>query len=134
MKEFLQKDFIFACLIASSAGFSHQVFNIVFPVYILDMGGTNVMTGLMMAGLTIATIITRLMLGTLMDEWGRKRTLLLSSALFTVNTFAYCFVHDFTGLFILRVCNGISQGICRGGAGAVGKFRLERRKDGLRPL
>ena len=111
MKEFLKKDFIFACLIASFAGFSHQVFNIVFPVYILDIGGTNAMTGLMMVGLTIATIVTRFMFGTLIDEWGRKKTLLLGSALFTVNTFAYCFVHDFTGLFVLRICNGISQGI-----------------------
>lgn len=46
MKEFLKKDLIFACFIASFAGFSHQVFNIVFPVYILDIGGTNAMTGL----------------------------------------------------------------------------------------
>ena len=111
MKEFLKKDFICACLIASFAGFSHQVFNIVFPIYILDIGGTNAMTGLMMISLTIATILTRLLMGALIDEWGRKKTLLLGSILFTVNTFAYCFVHDFIGLFILRICNGISQGI-----------------------
>ncbi len=111
MKDLLKKDLICACLIASFAGFSHQVFNIVFPVYILDIGGTNAMTGLMMVGLTMATIITRLLFGSLIDEWGRKRTLLLGSILFTVNTFAYCFVHDFTGLFLLRICNGISQGI-----------------------
>lgn len=111
MKPFLKKDFICACLIASFAGFSHQVFNIVFPVYVLDIGGTNAMTGFMMVGLTIATIITRLLFGSLIDEWGRKKTLLLGSAMFTVNIFAYCLVHDFTGLFILRLCNGISQGI-----------------------
>lgn len=111
MRELFKKNLICACLIASFAGFSHQVFNIVFPVYILDIGGTNAMTGLMMVCLTIATIITRLLLGSLMDEWGRKKTLLLGSVLFTVNTFAYCFVRDFTGLFVLRICNGISQGI-----------------------
>ena len=111
MRAFLKKDMICACLIASFAGFSHQVFNIVFPVYILDIGGTNAMTGSMMAGLTIATIVTRALFGSLIDEWGRKKPLLLGSILFTVNTFAYYLVKDLTGLFILRICNGISQGI-----------------------
>ena len=69
------------------------------------------MTGSMMAGLTIATIVTRALFGSLIDEWGRKKTLLLGSILFTVNTFAYYLVKDLTGLFILRICNGISQGI-----------------------
>lgn len=107
----INKNFIYTLLIASFAGFTHQVFNIVFPVYILDIGETNAMTGLMMTGLTVATLITRILFGTTIDTWGRKKTLILGSSLFMLNTLAYCFVRSTEGLFFLRICNGISQGI-----------------------
>ena len=105
------KNFIYTLFIASFAGFTHQVFNIVFPVYILDMGKTNATTGLMMTGLTIATLVTRIVFGTTIDTWGRKKTLILGSSLFMLNTLAYCFVQSTEGLFFLRICNGISQGL-----------------------
>ncbi len=111
MKSIWNKNFILTLLIARFSGFPHQVFNIVFPVYILDIGSTNIMTGNMLLGLTIATLITRLFFGYLPDTFGRKKTMVLGSTLFMVNTLAYCFIDHITGLFILRICNGISQGI-----------------------
>lgn len=105
------KDYLLILLAVVFASFTHNAFTVVFPVYILDIGGTNELTGLMMSGLTVAGLVTRLIFGNLIDVWGRKKTLLLGSSLFALNTFAYLFVSSLPGLFILRIFNGISQGI-----------------------
>ena len=110
-RTFWSKDIIFTLLIAAFAGFTHQCFNIVFPVYILDIGQSNAFTGMLMTALTIATLITRLLLSNIYDTWGRKKALILGSTLFMLNTIAYCFVQSREGLLLLRICNGISQGI-----------------------
>lgn len=105
------KDYIFLLLAVFFAAFTHNIFIVVFPVYMLHIGGSNALTGLMMSGLTISGIITRLIVGSLIDRLGRKKILILGSTLFSINTIAYCFISNISGLFVLRVLNGITQGI-----------------------
>lgn len=109
-QRFWNRNFILTMLIACTAGFAHQVFNIIFPVYILDIGGTNALTGMMFTGLTVAGLITRLLFGNLIDTWGRKKMLLLGSSLFLLNNAAYLFVNNMAVIFLLRIFNGVSQG------------------------
>jgi len=105
------KDYILILLCVLFASFTTNVFMIIVPTYVLDIGGSDAITGFMMTGLTISGIITRIFFGPLIDRWGRKKTLMLGSSLFALNTLAYCFIKSIPGLFILRIFNGISQGI-----------------------
>ena len=105
------KNYIFLLLAVVFAAFTHNAFTVVFPVYILKIGGTNALTGFMMTGLTVAGIITRVIFGPLIDSIGRKKILVLGSVSFALNTIAYCFVTSIPGLFALRILNGVSQGI-----------------------
>lgn len=105
------RNVVLALLIALFAGFSHQVFNIVFPVYVLDIHGSDSFTGTSLTALTIAALAARFLFGHFPDRFGRKIMMIAGSGLFCLNIFAYCFVHSFAGIFFLRICNGISQGI-----------------------
>lgn len=105
------KDYVFLLLAVFFASFTHNVFLIVLPVYVLDIGGSNTVTGLMMTGLTVAGICIRIVMAPLVDRIGRKKILVLGSATFALNTIAFCFVRDIPGLFCLQVINGIAQGI-----------------------
>lgn len=110
-EKFWSKDYICILLVSTFASFTNNVFQVIFPVYVLDLGGSNALTGMMMTGLTIAGIIIRIVMGPLIDGWGRKKMLVLGSSLYALNAWAYCFVTDFTGLFVLRIFHGVSQGI-----------------------
>ena len=45
----------------------------VLPVYMQDTVGSNLATGWMITGLTVASMVTRLVCGPLTDQFGRKR-------------------------------------------------------------
>lgn len=105
------KDYICILLAVVFAAFTHNAFTVVFPVYVLNIGGNNALTGLMMTGMMIAGIITRLVFGPLIDKLGRKKILVLGSICFAINTILYCFVTTIPGVFALRMLNGVSQGI-----------------------
>ena len=83
----------------------------VLPVYVLDHGGTNSMAGAMITGLTVASILTRLVCGPLTDKFGRKRLLVIGSTSYALNALAYCFAPNLGTVIALRVLNGITQGI-----------------------
>lgn len=105
------KNYILVLVIVALAAFTHNAFTTIFPLYVLDIGGSNSDTGFMMALLTLAGMVTRLFAGQLIDRWGRKKTFVLGSVLFTLNTLAYCFVTDMAGIYVLRFFNGVTQGI-----------------------
>ena len=74
------KDYILILLCVLFASFTTNVFMIIVPTYVLDIGGSDAITGFMMTGLTILGIITRIFFGPLIDRWGRKKTLMLEVA------------------------------------------------------
>ncbi len=110
-KKLWNKNYILVLTVCALAAFTHNAFTTMFPIYVLDIGGSNKDTGLMMAALTVAGMVTRLFAGRLIDSWGRKKTFVLGSILFTLNTLGYCFVTNMTGIYILRFMNGVTQGI-----------------------
>lgn len=109
--ELWNRDFILILLVVVFAAFTHNAFIVVLPVYVNEIGGSNTISGFMLTGLMISGIITRIIFGPLIDKVGRKKILLIGCFLFMVNTFAYYFITSLTGIFILRIINGISQGI-----------------------
>lgn len=83
----------------------------VLPVYMQDMVGSNLATGWMITGLTVASMVTRLVCGPLTDRFGRKRLVVIGSSAYALNALAYCFAPNIETIFFLRVLNGVTQGI-----------------------
>lgn len=105
------KDFILINLICCIASYPNSILQTVLPVYILDLGGSNAMTGFMITGLTVLTTITNIVVAPLIDKIGRKKLLVLGSGLFFFNTLLFCFTDNLTLIFALRVLCGFTTGI-----------------------
>lgn len=105
------KDFILVFLVSSIASYTNSIFISLLPVYVLDLGGTNALTGMMMTGLTLLGMATRVVVAPMIDRVGRKKLLVLGSGLYALNAMAFCFTKDLNVLFALRVLHGFTQGI-----------------------
>lgn len=105
------KDFILVLLVCSIASYTNSIFISLLPVYVLDLGGTNALTGMMMTGLTVLGMATRVVVAPLIDRIGRKKLLVIGSGLYALNALAFCFTKDLNVLFALRVLHGFTQGI-----------------------
>jgi len=62
------KDFILILLVCSIASYTNSIFISLLPVYVLDLGGTNALTGMMMTGLTLLGMATRVVVAPLIDK------------------------------------------------------------------
>ena len=105
------RDFILVLLVCSIASYTNSIFISLLPVYVLDLGGTNALTGMMMTGLTLLGMVTRVIVAPLIDRIGRKKLLVIGSGLYALNALAFCFTKDLNVLFALRVLHGFTQGI-----------------------
>ena len=105
------KDFILINLVCCIASYPNSILQSILPVYILDLGGSNAMTGFMMTGLTLLTMVTNLVMAPLLDRIGRQTLLVLGSGLFFLNTLLFCFTDNLTFIFALRVLCGFTTGI-----------------------
>lgn len=105
------RDFILIVLVCTIASYTNSTFMTLLPVYVLDLGGTNAMTGMMMTGLTVVGMFTRIIAAPLFDRVGRKKMLMLGAGLYAVNALLFCFTKDLNMLFALRVLQGFTQGV-----------------------
>ena len=105
------RDFILVLLVCSIASYTNSIFISLLPVYVLDLGGTNALTGMMMTGLTLLGMATRIIVAPLIDKIGRKKLLVIGSGLYALNALAFCFTKDLNVPFALRVLHGFTQGI-----------------------
>ena len=79
------RDFVLVLLISTLASYPNSIFISLLPVYVLDLGGTNALTGLMMTGLTVLGMVTRVIVAPLIDRLGRKKLLVLGLTDFIIN-------------------------------------------------
>ncbi len=105
------RDFVLIVLVCTIASYTNSTFMTLLPVYVLDLGGTNAMTGMMMTGLTVVGMFTRIIAAPLFDRVGRKKMLVLGAGLYAVNALLFCFTKDLNMLFALRVLQGFTQGV-----------------------
>lgn len=105
------RDFVLILLISTIATYTNSIFISLLPVYVLDLGGTNALSGMMMTGLTVLGIVTRIIIAPLIDKVGRRKLLILGSGLYALNAILFCFTKDLNVLFALRVLCGFTQGV-----------------------
>ena len=91
------KDFVLILLICTIASYPNRILISMLPVYVLDLGGSNAMTGMMMTGLTLLGMLTNIIVAPLIDRIGRKKLLLLGSGLYALNIILFCFTEDLGG-------------------------------------
>ncbi|MDX6154180.1 MFS transporter [Marinococcus sp. PL1-022] len=104
------------------------------PLFVTgNLGGTSAQGGLIVTIMLVATIITRIFAGKIMEKTGRKRAMVWGAAVFVLCTFLYLFIDTYTGLLLLRFVHGIPFGILSTATGAIAADVIpnERRGEGL---
>lgn len=110
-RRFWKKDLILICLVCCIASYPNSILTSVLPVYILDLGGTNSLTGFMTSGLTVLTILTNLFVAPMIDSIGRKKMVMLGSGLFFLNCLLFCFTKSLMFIVALRILCGFTTGV-----------------------
>lgn len=105
------RDFILINLLCCLESYPTSIFQSILPVHVLNLGGSNALTGLMITGLTVLMMLTNLVTAPIVDRFGRKKLLVLGSGLYFINTLLFCFTSDLTWIFVLRVLCGLTTGI-----------------------
>lgn len=105
------RDFILINLMSCLVSYPTSILQSILPVHVLNLGGSNALTGLMITGLTVLMMLTNLVTAPIVDRFGRKKLLVLGSGLYFINTLLFCFTSDLTWIFVLRVLCGLTTGI-----------------------
>ncbi len=77
------------------------------PFRIIEMGGTTFASGLFLGFLTYASAFSAPFTGSIADRIGRRRTLLIASAVATMCAIGYALAPDYRLLFVLVVVHGV---------------------------
>ena len=83
----------------------------ILPLYIEDMGGSNIIIGLVVAGGTLGAIVTRPFAGRLVNSYGRMPVYMVSLLLCTAVIFSYAFCRIIILLLIVRILHGMCMGV-----------------------
>lgn len=104
------------------------------PIYVVDdLGQSTVDAGLIVTIFLLSAIVIRPFSGKLLEDFGKKRVLMVSMILFTISSFMYLWVHHFTLLLVLRFVHGIWFSIATTATGAIAAdiVPIKRRGEGL---
>lgn len=104
------------------------------PIYVVDeLGRSSVDAGLIITIFMLSAIIVRPFSGKLIQDFGKKKTLMISMILFTVFSFMYLWVENYALLLVLRFVHGIWFSIASTATGAIAAdiVPLKRRGEGL---
>jgi len=81
------------------------------PLYIASLGAAESHVGIVATIFLVASIITRMFINTILNQTGKKLTLIAGVLLNTVVLFLYGFTHSLGATAILRAIQGIGFGI-----------------------
>lgn len=104
------------------------------PVYVIDqLHRSNTEAGLVVTAFLLSAILVRPFSGKLLQDFGKKRVLIIGTILFMLTTFVYMFVNAFIPLLILRFVHGIWFSIITTATGALAAdvIPMKRRGEGL---
>ncbi|MBO4887405.1 MAG: MFS transporter [Firmicutes bacterium] len=106
------RNFILLCICVFFASFTNFCFVYLLPVHILSIGGSNTTTGLMMTGLTLVGILTRVFFSPLIDRIGRKKVMFTGGLLYLANMILFVFFsQNLAAVVIIRIVCGFTQGL-----------------------
>lgn len=97
----------------------HYMLMATMPLYAKELGGSNVVAGLMVTALTVSALLFRPVFGFLIDSKGRKFVLVTGAILFVVVSVFYTLASTVFLLMILRMVNGIGFSAHTSAAGTI---------------
>ncbi|MED3977686.1 MFS transporter [Priestia megaterium] len=104
------------------------------PIYVLDaLDGTSTQAGLVVTIFLLSAIIVRPFSGKVIENIGKKKTLVFSTLIFALSSFLYMLIHHFNVLLLLRFFQGISFSLATTVTGAIAADLVpaKRRGEGL---
>ncbi|GAE25946.1 antibiotic resistance protein [Halalkalibacter wakoensis JCM 9140] len=104
------------------------------PIYVVyQLGGTEAQAGLVVTVMLVAAILIRPFSGNLLQRFGKRNVLIVSTIFFTVTSFLYTWVDQFLPLLILRFLHGFSFAILTTATSTLATDIVpsERRGEGL---
>lgn len=124
------RDFIAVCLSNFFIFMTFYILAVTLPLFVKgELHGGDQDVGLVMTILVISAVVFRPIAGKWLDEFNRKKILILSLILFLVCTCLYAGVSNLYLLLALRFMHGIGYGIAATATGAIAiDFVPEKRK------
>lgn len=101
-------DFILITAVMTLMRICTQVQTTAMPLYFQYLGENKTLAGLSMTVFTIAAMVCRPMIGSLIDKRGRKPILLIGMVLYALSTLAYGFIALIPLLIMFRIVHGAS--------------------------
>ncbi|MBP1153322.1 MULTISPECIES: MFS transporter [unclassified Paenibacillus] len=114
------RDFVAVCFSSFFLFMTFYILAVTLPIFVTDslMGGQE-QIGLVMTVFVIAAVIFRPLAGKWIDEFNKRKIIILSLALFMGCTAVYALVDHFYALLVLRFLHGIGFGMAATATGAI---------------
>ncbi|HAL60824.1 MAG TPA: hypothetical protein DCP08_00265, partial [Chloroflexi bacterium] len=77
------------------------------PLYIKEVGGKPSQIGLVMGMFALTAVLSRPLVGRLVDTWGRKPVMIIGSAIFILGPLFYILACSLPSLFLARMFHGM---------------------------
>lgn len=77
------------------------------PLYIKEVGGKPSQIGLVMGMFALTAVLSRPLVGRLVDTWGRKPMMMIGSAIFILGPLFYTLARSVSLLFLARMFHGM---------------------------
>jgi len=115
----LSKDYVLITLSASGTSFMNFFVAAVLTLYLERIGGLRLHAGLMSTFFSIASLVSRPLIGTLSDKFGRVRFLVVGALICAAMSALFGMTAVIPVLFIIRAFNGVGFSMHSTCAGAV---------------
>lgn len=77
------------------------------PLYVKEVGGEPSQIGLVMGMFALTAVLSRPLVGRLVDTWGRKPVMMIGSAIFILGPLFYTVARSLSLLFLARMFHGM---------------------------
>lgn len=126
-------NFILVCLYALIIFISFQMLMPTIPVYVKQLGGSDLMVGLVVGAFTVSALAVRPWIGIGLDRYGRKLIWLIGTAVFVLAVLGYIWALTIPLLMLVRVMHGFGWGaVTTSSATAIADIvPLPRRGEGM---
>lgn len=122
--------FVRITLINLAIFMSFQLVNATIPVYAKSIGASDVMIGILLSSISIASISVRPFAGQALDRLGRRRVLLPALAVITVLIFSYGLFGTVLAMVILRFFHGLAWGVSSTATTTIASDVIPRKRFG----
>lgn len=110
--------------------FSFQMIFPILPLYIKHLGGTDSIIGFIIGAFTFSTMLTRPLVGYLLDTISKKSILILGLVFFSLIITSYRFAHSIGMILFLRILHGIGWGFTGTATATIASEMIPKKRFG----